>query len=128
MKTLTHHTLLTGHIRESPIDEVDPDILEALMPLMDEAAQSGLPCYVGAEWWIRVWPRVETKDTFVGLFYQTADGTPEIMLLVTVEDPSCIVSLAGDVTLDREDLMRAADLERCLAWAWIGHAGDNPTE
>ena len=50
MQNLLHRTIETGHEYLSPRDEVAPDVLGALRPLVAQALATGAVVAIDAEW------------------------------------------------------------------------------
>lgn len=148
---IPHVTIATGHVRRSPRAEVGDDVIRAVAPALDEGGALPVPGWsivrgvapAGAVLWT-----VEVRGiaaVTVGVVEHDAAAAGLWALLVdrqrrlggegTVRAarpelaPWLAVALHAEaVLLAPEDLYALADLERCLAWAWLergreaGHA------
>ena len=121
---LLHRTLETGHEQLSPRSEVSADVLAHLRPLLREALHHGRRVHVGADWWVQV---LEDADRLE--FALAVDAWTEPLYRCQVTPPAGVgrpslleVSSSGllDQVASRGDkAAEAAELERCLAWAWL---------
>ena len=133
-RTLRHRTLETGHVRQSPADEVRPETLSAqepLLRLMLAEPQIPRPLWGGwyaAAWiddhghlWARIWPDALTGDPPLATMRLRPGPVPDLE-----------VSLTPETWLYRRPpsparLMEATDLERCLAWTWLDRIRNSRT-
>lgn len=126
MRLLIERTIDTGHVRLSPLSEVEPDILAQLRPLVREAVKSGQPVHVGANWWCRI---TADQGRLEAELLPWAEGPALVSMTVTPGEggrrPVLELEVAGllqaathgRVTESQADM--AGDLARCLAWAWL---------
>lgn len=131
---LIHQTRETGHVRTSPLSEVDPDVLAQLKPLVCEELDSSDPVHVGGGYWFA---GHEVNGRMHGVIRH---GGPDSPALVRIQVPRAAwVSCEGLPLLDVEIagllhqqegarplgsgvVSALGDLERCLAWAWLAQA------
>ena len=126
MRLLIERTIDTGQERLGPLSEVNPDILAQLRPLVREAIKSGQRVHVGGGWWCRA--NVDQGRLEAELL-PWSDGPALVSMTVTPGegDRTPVLELGvagllqaathGRVTKSQADV--AADLARCLAWAWL---------
>ena len=126
MRLLIERTIDTGQERLAPLSEVNPDILAQLRPLVREAIKSRQRVHVGAGWWCRV---VADQGRLEAELLSWAEGPALVSMTVTPGEgdrpPVLELGVAGllqaathgRVTKSQADV--AADLARCLAWAWL---------
>ena len=126
MRLLIERTIDTGQERLARLFEVNPDILAQLRPLVREAIKSGQRVHVGAGWWC--WATVEEERLEAELL-PWSEGPALVSMTVTPGegDRTPVLELGvagllqaathGRVTKSQADV--AADLARCLAWAWL---------
>ena len=127
MRLLIERTIDTGQERLAPLSEVDPDLLAQLWPPVREAIKSGQRVHVGAGWWCRA--NVDQGRLEAELL-PWSDGPALVSMTVTPGEgdrpPVLELGVAGllqaathgRVTKSQADV--AANLARCLAWAWLG--------
>ena len=127
MRLLIERTIDTGQERLAPLSEVDPDLLAQLWPPVREAIKSGQRVHVGAGWWCRA--NVDQGRLEAELL-PWSDGPALVSMTVTSGEgdrpPVLELGVAGllqaathgRVTKSQADV--AANLARCVAWAWLG--------
>ena len=127
MRLLIERTIDTGQERLAPLSEVDRDILAQLRPLVREAIKSGQRVHVGGGWWCRL---TADQGRLEADLLPWTEGPPLVSMTVTPGegDRTPVLELGvagllqaathGRVTKSQADV--AADLARCLAWAWLG--------
>ena len=126
MQNLLHRTIETGHEYLSPRDEVAPDVLEALRPLVAQALTTGAVVAIDAEW--RLGCRDHQGRLRAGLWYGAVGPEPHILMTVTrsagLNPPLLEVSVAGllevNPAMQHKVAAQGQDLELSLAWAWLG--------
>ena len=126
MRLLIERTIDTGQERLAPLSEVDPDLLAQLWPPVREAIKSGQRVHVGAGWWCRA--NVDQGRLEAELL-PWSDGPALVSMTVTPGEgdrpPVLELGVAGllqaathgRVTKSQADV--AANLARCVAWAWL---------
>ncbi len=126
MRLLIERTIDTGQERLARLFEVNPDILAQLRPLVREAIKSGQRVHVGAGWWCRATVEEERLEAEL---LPWSEGPALVSMTVTPGegDRTPVLELGvagllqaathGRVTKSQADV--AADLARCLAWAWL---------
>ncbi len=93
MQNLLHRTIETGHEYLSPRDEVAPDVLGALRPLVAQALATGAVVAIDAEW------SLGCRDHLGRLRAGLLEVNPALQHKVAAQ---------------------GQDLELSLAWAWLG--------
>ena len=81
MQNLLHRTIETGHEYLSPRDEVAPDVLGALRPLVAQALATGAVVAIDAEWSLGC--RDHQGRLRAGLWYGAVGPEPHILMTVT---------------------------------------------
>ena len=126
MRLLIERTIDTGQERLAPLSEVDPDLLAQLWPPVREAIKSGQRLHVGAGWWCRATVEEERLEAEL---LPWSEGPALVSMTVTPGEgdrpPVLELGVAGllqaatdgRVTKSQADV--AANLARCLAWAWL---------
>ena len=126
MQNLLHRTIETGHEYLSPRDEVAPDVLGALRPLVAQALATGAVVAIDAEWSLGC--RDHQGRLRAGLWYGAVGTEPHILMTVTrsagLNPPLLEVSVAGlfevNPALQHKVAAQGQELELSLAWAWLG--------
>ena len=121
---LLHRTLETGHEQLSPRSEVSTDVLAHLRSLLREALHHGRRVHVGADWWVQV---LEDADRLEFTLAVDAWSEPLYRCQVTPAEgvgKPALLEVSSSELLDQvasrgDKATEAAELERCLAWAWL---------
>ena len=127
---LLHRTVESGHVRRSPLAEVEPNTLALLRPVLAAALRLGREhADVQAveiertRWHVAA---SETADTLTAKLWcgDRPLGEPHISMTVRrASVPELVASMIGMARLPPElwadAALEAGDLERCLAWAWL---------
>lgn len=150
---MIHYTLNTGHTRQSPRSEVDPQVIESLQPLLVNGLHplpvagyraqitiegTALRCTVRADRESRplVSFGVATTEEDEGilwsavqqLYHQLTD-LPGLRSadFRSAQKPQSLPWCAAMTILMLPGESWVADFERCLAWAWCDHVKDQQT-
>lgn len=145
---MQHITLLTGHTRWSPREEVADDLMRLLVDhlalgLRERAPIPGQPAYV---------MHATADDGALVATVSMADGGVPVLSILTIPathdapailravrwtltdlptpGPWCLVQIypAGVLAMDPRDMDWIGDYERCLAWAWLESGTAQQTE
>lgn len=147
--TLAHWTLTSGHVRQSPRSEVHPGILALLGPLLERMLVGERVPVPGFERFtmsggaagdclaVTVWTTTATGErvpvvTFGTARFNGGDADalwrdlhtscavpPATSPGIVPGAPWCAARLEPGAALVPDDLSWAADLERCVSWAWL---------
>lgn len=129
---LYHVTIETGHTRESPRSEVSPETIAALLPLLGGGPLPGCPGWrvTRDDWsWTLETERGSPIVTW-GVARHPAEGAAlwrhlEALSAGPIAEPPSRYPWLGVVLremaprLTRDELLMLADIERCVAWAWL---------
>lgn len=130
--TLSHYTITTGHLRESPRSEVSDEVIAALAPLLvtGEHAMPHPPGYS---------VRVTLEQGVLAATVSNRDGMPLVTMFVCVHDvgllqvcgltgakpaytlalPALLVETHPALAQDHDAIGWLPDFERCLAWTFV---------
>lgn len=119
MPLLEFITQETSHRQYVPREEIHPETLDYLRPLLQRTLNTGetvqLPC---TAWYLHA----QTRDgrLCVSLWWGIADSAPPLTMQVERSDPPCCtVKTTNSTDLDEIAAAEAGELEQSIAWAWL---------
>ena len=116
---LEHIIRETGHRHYMALEEVPPETLDYLRPLLRTTLDTGETVQLPHTAW---YLHTQTLDgrLCVSLWWGIADSVPPLTMQVERSDPPCCtVKIADSTDLDELAAAEAGALERSIAWAWL---------
>ena len=116
---LEHIIRETGHRHCATLEEVHPETLNYLRPLLRRTLDTGEIVQLPHTAW---YLHAQTLDErlYVSLWWGIADTAPPLTMQVEQsEPPRCTVSITDSTGLDVLAAAKAGELERSIAWAWL---------
>ena len=116
---LEHIVRETGHRHCADLEEVDPETLYYLRPLLRRTLGTGETVQLPHTAW---YLHAQTLDgrLCASLWWGIADSAPSLTMQVEQSDPPrCTVSITDSAGLDVLAAAEAGELERSIAWAWL---------
>ena len=114
---LDHIIHETGHRYGAALEEIHPETLDYLRPLLRHTLDTGETVQLPHTAWFL---HAQTLDgrLCVSLWWGIADSAPPLTMQVERSDPPrCTVSITDSVGLDEFAAAEAGELERSIAWA-----------
>ena len=119
MQLLEFITQETGHRQRIPREEIHPETLDYLLPLLRITLDTGETVQLPHTAW---YLHAQTRDgrLCVSLWWGIADSAPPLTMQVEQSDPPrCTVSITDSADLDVLTAAEAGELQRSIAWAWL---------
>ena len=116
---LEHIIRETGHRHCMTLEEVCPETLDYLRPLLRRTLDTGDTVQLPYRAW---YLHAQTLDgrLYVSLWWGIADSAPPLTMQVEQSDPPCCtVKIEDSGDLDELAAAEAGELEREIAWAWL---------
>ena len=116
---LEHIIHETGHRHCAALEEVHPETLDYLRPILRRTLDTGETVQLPHTAW---YLHAQTRDgrLCVSLWWGIADSAPPLTMQVEQSDPPrCTVSITDSASLDVLAAAEAGELERSIAWAWL---------
>ena len=116
---LEHIIRETGHRHCMTLEEIHPETLDYLRPLLRRTIDTGETVQLPHTAWFL---HAQTLDgrLYVSLWWGIADSAPPLTMQVEQSDPPrCTVEIADSADLDEIAAAESGELEREIAWAWL---------
>ena len=136
-EVLLHMTRETSDVRRSPLAEVRPEALQALQWRLTEIfAHAGGVHDIGSGWMLQVAegvvgdgrPFLDARAWPAGADLKEPAPVRFTVMRSQGTEPVLVTKRAGLADFPAPVALEAADLERCIAWAWLTMCGPDTQE